>query len=125
MHYDIIDLRYTMDFSANDLLEDAINDKNLRYNARSLREFGFESLTEISLAVERAMKVCSSNGYGVKEHFKPIYIADQDNHTILKDWRLSKLAYTLTVLNGNVDNIAVSCFQLELVKRYLKHFEEN
>jgi hypothetical protein len=120
MLYDIIELRYAYDHNPGELLEEAVNDKRLIFNARSLQKIGFESLPEISVAVERAMTVCRSNGLSIKEHFKPIYLSDQRTHTVLKDWKLSKMAYMLAILNGPTHNSTVARLQLEMLKHYME-----
>src|SRR5688500_9050535 len=100
MPFDIIEFRTGRESAAADALEEAINDQHLIFSARSLVDMGFATLPEISMAVERAIKVCSTNGLLIREHFKPIYVADHDTHTVSRDWKLSKLAYTLVMING-------------------------
>ena len=121
----IIDVRYVRDSEAPDALEEAMNDQNLIFNAASLRDIGFNSFIEITGAVERAMAVCNCNGLSVKEHFKSIYISDNDTHTLQRDWKLSKLAYTLTILNGASDNPLVARLQMAILKKYLDQSEKE
>jgi hypothetical protein len=119
MQHNIIDVRYARDPEVLDAIEEAMNDQNLVFNATSLKAIGFESLLEISKAVERAMAVCNCNGIEVKEHFKSIYISDNDKHTIERDWKLSKLAYTLTIINGASDNPMVARLQFAILQKYI------
>ena len=119
MQYNIIDFR-TLPESVNSReIEEAINDRKLLFKAGSLIEIGFASMPEVTAAVERAMKVCYNNGLDIQEHFKAIYISDNDKHTICRDWKLSKLAYTLVMINGACDNPMVGRLQLEILNRYL------
>ena len=120
MHNEIIDTRYTLASDIVDALDEAMTDRNLIFNATSLRNVGFGSLLEITEAVERAMAICNCNGLPVKEHFKSIYISDCALHTLQRDWKLSKLAYTLTILNGACDNPAVARLQFTMLQKYLK-----
>ena len=122
--FDIIEYRTTFENTTVDALEEAINNQNLIFNARSLADMGFATHAEISAAVERAIRVCSHNGLPIKEHFKPIYIADYNSHTVSRDWKLSKLAYTLVMINGTCDNPMVGRLQLEILNKYLKGFQQ-
>lgn len=70
--------------------------------------------SELSIAIERAMKVCKGCGLPLNAHFKSFY-RDVDG-TIHQDWKLSKIAYCLTIMNGNVDNPLVAKTQLKLVE---------
>jgi hypothetical protein len=119
MLYDIIALRDTYSGGEWEAVEEAVNDRALVFNALSLRKIGFESLVEINKAVERAIAICYHNGVSPREHFKAIYIADEETHTIRKDWKLSRLAYTLAIFNGASDNANVARLQFEIVKNYL------
>jgi hypothetical protein len=120
MIHNIIELRYAAAHELEDAVEEAINDQKLTFSARSLRDIGFNSLGEIASAVERAMMICSRNGLAIREHFRPVYLSDNSTHTIFKDWKMSKLAYTLVIINGDTANCAVARLQLEMLKTYLK-----
>jgi hypothetical protein len=104
----------------SDRLEEALTDRNLIFKASSLFELGFKSHLEIADAIDRAMTVCDGAGIPVSDHFKMIYLSDHDHHTVLKDWRLSKLAYTLMMLNGHCDNPAVARLQIHVIKKFLE-----
>lgn len=85
--------------------------------ASTLESVGFEPPEEIVYAVEKAMRICSHCGVSLSGNFKIIYIADEANHTVRRDWRLSKLAYSLVMLNGSTDNPIVGQMQLEILRR--------
>jgi hypothetical protein len=125
MLYNVIDVRYTPREEAWDAFEEAMIDHKLVFNARSLCDVGFEPNNEVTAAVERAMRICSSNGLSIKEHFKTIYISDSDTHTVQRDWKLSKLAYTLAMMNGASDNPMVGRLQFEVLKNYLTNFKKK
>ena len=73
--------------------EEALIDHELYLTATSLYDMGFQRDEEIYLAVERAMKICDMNGLPIREHFRTIYVADDERHTVIRDWKLSKLAH--------------------------------
>lgn len=96
---------------------EALRDRQLQFLAGNLRQMGFGPDHEVLHAVERAMRVCMSSGLPIREHFKPVYISHR--HTVSRDWLLSRLAYTLVMLNGAPDNPLVSRLQLSLIREAL------
>jgi len=118
MNYHLVELSQTYSRSVLDDFVEAITDRELHYMASTLENVGFEPSEEITHAVERAMRICNNCGVPVREHFKTIYIADDAQHTVKKDWKLSKLAYSLAMLNGATDNPMVGRIQLEILSRY-------
>jgi hypothetical protein len=115
----ILDTRFSdPDFS--EPLQEAMNDTNLIFTANSLLDIGFRSSVEVESAVERAKAVCLNSGLRVGEHFKTIFVSDDDHHTVLRDWRLSRLAYTLCILNGSSDNPLVARLQITILDTYLQ-----
>jgi hypothetical protein len=105
----------------SDLLEEAMSERQFFFNASSLRNIGFNSPVEIAEAVERAISVCNCSGLSANEHFKAVYLSDNDSHTLCKDWRLSRFGYTLVMLNGSCENPVVGRLQIEMLKKYLQH----
>jgi hypothetical protein len=118
MQYDIIALRDTYASGEWEAVEEAVNDRALAFNALSLQKIGFESLAEINKAVERAISICYHNGVSPRAHFKAIYVADEETHTIRKDWKLSRLAYTLAIFSGSSNNSVIARIQFEILKKY-------
>jgi hypothetical protein len=108
-----------------DLLEEAMNERHLLFSANSLRNVGFDSPADIAKAVERAISICICSGLSATEHLKAIYLSDNDCHTLYKDWRLSRFAYTLVMLNGSCENPVVGRLQIEMLKKYLKHHDNE
>jgi hypothetical protein len=119
MLYDIIAIRDIYTSGDWDAVEEAVNDRNLVFNAASLSKIGFESFEEIDQAVERAMALCYHNGVSPREHFKTFFIADEDTHTLRKDWKLSRLAYTLVLFNGTSNNPVIARVRFEIIKQYV------
>jgi len=107
------------------VVEDALNDLHLTFRATQLHAMGIGSMEMIEKAVERAISVCTSNGILIEEHFKTVYIADNDSHCLSKDWKLSRLAYTLVLINAESSSPLVGRMQLELLNCYLQQFEEE
>jgi hypothetical protein len=108
-----------------DAVEDAIHEQLLTFNTRSLVDIGFDPCDEICSAVERAMQVCNYNGLPVNDHFKPIFVSDNDAHTVRKEWRLSRLAYMLVMLNGASHNPMAGRLQYEVLKVYMQKTDED
>lgn len=98
--------------------KNALIDDELKFNANTLQRLGFESEESLSQAIEKAMHVCAMNGLNVREHFRCVYLGDGDLHTLCRDWKLSRLAYTLVLLNGQADNPVVGRFQYEMARSY-------
>ncbi|MFD1001155.1 hypothetical protein ACFQ21_17640 [Ohtaekwangia kribbensis] len=108
-----------------DAVEEAIHEQGLVFNTRSLVDIGFDPCDEIGSAVERAMQVCNYNGLRLNDHFKPIYVSDNDTHTVRKEWKLSRLAYMLVMLNGASDNPMAGRLQYEVLKVYMQKTDED
>jgi hypothetical protein len=115
----ILDTRSSIDTDYSAVVEDAMNDSNLVFTGNSLLDIGFNSYGEIEDAVHRARSVCRCNGVPVHQNFKDIFISDEDHHTIQRDWKLSRLAYTLCIINGSSENPLVARLQLAILKTYL------
>lgn len=95
---------------------ESIVDRDLMFRASSLENL-FKNMDEINRAVERAITIYCENGMSIHNNFKMIYISDDNNKYVIKDWLLSKQAFCLVMLNGNPDNLNVGRVQLEILNR--------
>ncbi len=116
----LIDLRNASRHNIFDEVEDAVINSMLHFKATSLHEAGFESFDELYRAVERAMRTCRNAGIPVREHFKSVYISDENEHLVIQDWMLSKFAYLLVMLNGMPDNPLVGQLQVRLIQKFIE-----
>jgi len=97
---------------------EAMADRDLIFRASSLHKILHDE-NEINFALSRAMRVCNNCGLPIREHFKAIYMADDAVQSIKIDWKLSKLAYMLSILNGNPENPIVGQIQIKLLKNLI------
>ena len=70
--------------------------------------------SQIASAVTKAIKVAESSGIVIQQHFKPVFSGI--NHEIVKDCKLSKLAFGLVLLNADEENTTVGKFQVNILK---------
>lgn len=103
--------------SLDEFLE-AMTDHELNFLASSLHQI-LQDQDEITNALNRAMCICNNFGLPIREHFKAIYMADHDLQFVKIDWKLSKLAYMLSILNGNPENPIVGQMQIKLLKKLI------
>lgn len=115
----IIDIRQAGRSRIFDELEEALIHQALNYKASNLWSKGFETPEGLSQAVARAMRVCRSTGIPLREHFKPVYVSDDEEHLVVQDWRLSKFAYLLVLLNAERERPLVGRLQVRLIRSYL------
>lgn len=101
------------------LFMEAVADMDLLFTAESLLDI-YQSQAELKSAIDRAMHICNSIGLPLEQHFRRRYISDSMHHIVLQDWKMSKLAYCLTLVNGDPDNPTVGRIQLALLKRMIK-----
>ena len=102
----------------DDFLE-GLMERNICYRAGNLRNSGFDLNKEIYGAVYKAMQIMGHSGYPLRQHVKKIYVWDETTGTVQPDWKLSKMAMALTVLNGPEDNPFVGKTKLALLRRYM------
>lgn len=102
-----------------DAFRNAIEDMRFLFKASKLYDTGMANSEEVIRAVEHAMKVCIISEIPVQQHFKAIYVAN-NQQKIMKDWMLSRLGFALVMLNGDPENPTVGKLQIELVRSYLK-----
>lgn len=95
---------------------EALIDMELCYRASSLKDV-FETSYDISHALQSAMSVCLQAGIPLRKHFSIIYVAD--NQVLSTDWKLSRFAFCLVLLNGDTARPMVGRMQLELLRHLL------
>lgn len=97
---------------------DSFADSNLTYYASDLlKQHSCENLEVLGNAVKRATEVCTCMHMPLQENFKVVFRSQGGE--VIQDWRLSPLAYLLTVINSDSKNDVVARLQVEMVKRML------
>ncbi len=94
---------------------DQVYQSNMSMLASSLLGKGL-SVDEINEAVERAYNVCEAAGITTRQHFCFLYT--QSNLGLMRDCKLTQMAYQLVLLNANTNNKAVASFQLKVLSKY-------
>ncbi len=97
---------------------EAIEQLDLHFSSTSL-EHVYGQQDELEFAIERAIRVCNSLGMPLHKHFRKRFVSNIEVRTLKTDWNMSKLANSLTLMNGNPDNPMVSRMQLEILKRMI------
>ena len=95
-------------------------EKELNFYADTLENV-YASSDELNSAVVKAIRICQSMGLPLNEHFKAVYLYDNDSHSVRRDWKLSRLAYYLSIINGNPANPIVGRMQIELLGQFMGH----
>ena len=95
---------------------EAMEQLDMQFTSASLENI-YQSDRDMEMAIARAMRVCSNIGLPLERHFRRRYLANENLHTLETDWRMSKVAYCLTLVNGNPDNPMVGRIQFELLRR--------
>lgn len=90
----------------------------MNYLASDLLEQGL-SPSQITRAVEEAIKIAKSSGIEPHKHFMPVISGI--NQEIIKDCKLSNLAYGLVLMNADPNLSAVGKFQIEVLKNYVDY----
>ncbi len=92
----------------------SLQESKLRYYASELQKIlNFTSLSPLEDALMRAMNVCRLQQLDLAEHFKPIYRCEETG--VVKDWKLSPLAWCLVMINADPANPEVARMQLALI----------
>ena len=94
--------------------EEVLHSLQFKYNTNQLVVAGLQP-DEITMAMSRAMKVCRLNGIEVAEHFRSLYVFDENTGATYCDWRMSRQGFTLVILNAPHSNTAIARWQWELV----------
>lgn len=100
-----------------ELFLEMLTEKELNFYADTLENV-YTSTDELNSAVVKAIRICQSMGLPLNEHFKAVYLYDNDAHSVRRDWKLSKLAYYLSIINGNPANPIVGRMQIELLGQF-------
>ncbi|AHM60385.1 hypothetical protein D770_10640 [Flammeovirgaceae bacterium 311] len=94
----------------------SLQESKLRYYASELQQLLDQpGLAELEEALRRAMDVCRSQHLELAEHFKPVYRCEETG--VVKDWKLSPLAWCLVLINANPMHPEVSRMQLALIRK--------
>lgn len=96
---------------------DALYSTRLPFLASDLLKEGFAP-ADIAKALRRATTICRTSGIDLREHFKPVYTHYRDG--LVKDCKLSRLAYGLVLLNSRPDQGATASWQLNLLSQVLQ-----
>ena len=64
------------------------------------------------------MTICQTAEMEIRQHFIPLYT--QVDGILINDYKLSRLAYSLVILNADVSNPLVAYWQLKVMKNFLK-----
>jgi hypothetical protein len=95
---------------------DSLRSRNLTFLASSMLEEGLGP-ADIVEAVKRATTVCHSAGVPVEEHFKPVYTSYRNS--LIRDCKLSKFGYLLTLINARPDRRITAHWQTKLLEDFL------
>lgn len=112
-------LIYQKEYKQADTIETFIDfyyNLQLKQLASDLLDEGL-SPKQISDAVLKAIKIGKSLGLDIRQHFMPLFT--DRNRKILNDFKLSKLAYGLVLLNADTDVSTVGEWQIKILKAYL------
>lgn len=94
----------------------SLQESKLRYYASELqRILDMATLDLLEAALLRAMNVCRHQQLDLAEHFKPIYRCEESG--VVKDWKLSPLAWCLVMINADPANPEVARMQLVLLAK--------
>lgn len=114
MKIETLDQKWTSGAVLENFL-DQVYQNNMSLLASSLMEKGL-SPDEINEAVARAYNVCEAAGISTRQHFCFLYT--QYNQGLMRDCKLTKMAYQLVLLNANTKNKEVASFQLKVLSKY-------
>lgn len=114
MKLQTIDQKWTSGAELENFLDQVYQSK-MSLLASSLLEKGL-SPDEINAAVERAFHVCEAAGISTRQHFCFLYT--QRGQGLMRDCKLTRMAYQLVLLNANTKNKAVASFQLKVLSKY-------
>ena len=94
-----LDVLYSsqMNFLASDLLEEGLNASDIRD------------------AIKRAITVARTAQLNIRQHFAPVYT--QIGGELVHDCKLSRLGYSLLLINARPDSPLVSHWQLKLIRQ--------
>ena len=86
----------------------------MKWFASDLLEKGLSPMA-ITQAVQRAMRIAKTARLDIRQHFYPLYT--EYRGSLVRDCKLTELAYGLVLLNAEPDNAAVAKWQVEVLQR--------
>lgn len=89
-------------------------DADMVYMASTLMPLGFNDMRQLKCAVDRAIKICMAAAIPVNAHFKLLYLSDHGQ--LVCDWKLSRLARQLVLINGDPNNPIIAKMQIRLLE---------
>jgi hypothetical protein len=114
----LVTMEQTRTYAPLESFLESLAEKELTcYASDLLHQQGCASMDELSQAIRRATEVCNCMHVPLHENFKVVYRSR--NGEVVQDWRLSPMAYMLTVLNADAKTDLVAGMQLEMVRRFL------
>ena len=96
-----------------------MSDSNLHFFASELLSYGFKNMSQIDIAVERAIQICKVAAVPLRKNFKAVYLSE--NGSIVCDYKLSSLGRKLVILNADASIPFVARVQLELINKEIKY----
>jgi hypothetical protein len=99
----------------DDFIE-AIQLIQFQFNSRHLIMAGLHP-DEIQDAINRAMKVCTINHVDTTDHFRVLYLFNNEKGGIYSDWQMTREGFMLVVLNTPVTNSTIARWQWKLINR--------
>lgn len=105
-----------LDSSGLDGFLDTIFGTQMKFFASDLLSQGL-STEEIMEAVKRAVAAARTSGVPVRQHFQLLYTQTRDG--MVRDCKLTRFGYALTLLNAEPSARVVADFQLKLLRHLL------
>lgn len=112
-------IMYREEYDIADSIDNFMNfyyNLQLNYLASDLLDQGM-SPQQITDAITKAMKIVAISGREMREHFMPVFT--QVNKGIIRDCKLSKLGYSLVLMNACPDLRCVGEWQIKVLEAYL------
>ena len=86
----------------------------IKYPDYWLTERGLGNSEEIRDAIGRTRKMCMNAGIAVNDHFREIYVANEDR--VFKSWMLSEFALKLTIIHIDSDSPLLARLQINMLR---------
>lgn len=86
----------------------------IKYPDYWLAERGLGSSEEIRDAIGRTRKMCMNAGISVDDHFREIYIGNEER--VFKSWMLSEFALKLTIIHIDSDSPLLARLQINMLR---------
>ena len=84
-------------FALSEFVEAFYHSKR-QYTTNHLAIWGEVSNENLFEALEKALNICQMAGNNYKQHFQKIYVYEAENEAIRVDYRMSKSAFNLLVM---------------------------